>query len=203
MRTKHFEACVGRPRLRDYLPQSASRVFNVGATNSEVVGAGMDSFSNWMARVRFPNTISLKLKRSLYFLMSQHNLDHALITQTFNNSLITSAVFRETITRPDHAVIADIIASFNMRRAPFSELSDFMRKCFRAFPQKSIHELTLMKYMHLYVASYQHKDIWKFCWTSIYPMLTYQVIKDVEDFVANTPLNQAELLVIVANDKQH
>eukprot|EP00961_Rhodomonas_salina_P062154 834322-Rhodomonas_salina.1 len=61
-----------------------------------------------------------------------------------------------------------------MQQAPFAELTLFMRSCFRAFPQKDLREMTLLKYMQLYLASYQHTDLWKSCWVSIHPLLSYQ-----------------------------
>lgn len=202
MKMKHLEISVGRPRLVDKLSGRSRQVHSVtlGAKTSAVTGDAMDSLENWITRVRFPNTISQKLKRRLYVVMAQPHLDHDAVVGAIANKLIAPAVLREKIARPDERVIADVVQSLNMQQAPFAELTLFMRSCFRAFPQKDLREMTLLKYMQLYLASYQHADLWKSCWVSIHPLLSYQVIKDVEDFVRRTPFNQEAFVAIILTE---
>jgi hypothetical protein len=154
----------------------------------------------WITRVRFPNTISHRLKRRLYFVMSQPALNHAAVVGALTSPLIAPSVLREIIARPEERVLAEVLASLNIQQAPFPELNLFTRSCFRAFPQKDLRELTLLKYMQLYLASYQHRELWRGCWTAIHPLLSYQVIKDVEDFARATPLNEAAFTEIMLTE---
>ncbi len=41
----------------------------------------------------------------------------------------------------------------------------------------------------LYVAAYQNKDIWKEVWKLIKPILSTQIIKDVENYVSLNPMD--------------
>lgn len=41
--------------------------------------------------------------------------------------------------------------------------------------------------LKLYVAAYQVRSIWKQIWTSIYPVISPQIIRDVETFVSSVP----------------
>ncbi len=150
--------------------------------------------------MRFPNTISHRLKRRLYFVMSQPALDHAAAVRALTSALIAPSVLRETIARPEDHVLADVLTGLNIQRAPFPELNTFTRSCFRAFPQRDLRELTLLKYMQLYLASYQHRELWRACWTAVYPLLSYQIIKDVEDFVRTTPLNETAFTEIMLTE---
>jgi hypothetical protein len=63
---------------------------------------------------------------------------------------------------------------------------------------KPIHEilsvaLTLhtccvyVQVLKLYVAAYQCHHMWKQLWTSIYPVISPQIIRDVEAFIEKTP----------------
>lgn len=47
--------------------------------------------------------------------------------------------------------------------------------------------LTLTQVLHLYIAAYQKKDLWKQCWKGVYPIMSTQISKDVELFVQNVP----------------
>ena len=49
-----------------------------------------------------------------------------------------------------------------------------------------IASLFVPQVLKLYVAAYQFKPIWKQLWTSVYPVISPQIIRDVETFVANT-----------------
>lgn len=201
MKMKHLEMSVGRPRLMSKLSRS-TEIQNVtySTGKSAVIGEGFDSFQNWVTRVRFPNTISQRLKRRLYFTMSQPHINHTRVVKSVTTEQISGLALKEGITRPDAIVLGEVIEGLSIQRAPFPELTLFIRSCFRAFPQKDIREMTLLKYMQLYIASYQHKDLWKQCWVRVHPLLSYQVIKDVEDFVAGTPFNQEAFIDLITTD---
>jgi 2-oxo-4-hydroxy-4-carboxy--5-ureidoimidazoline (OHCU) decarboxylase len=201
MELKHLALSVGRPRLTDRIARRRE-VSNVstGRGGSVVTGAGLDTFQEWLTRVRFPNAISQRLKRRLYFVMSQPAHDYLGTATALAGEAVAPSVARERLAHPEAQVIADVILGLNIQRSPFPELTAFMRSCFRAFPQRDLRGLSLLKYMQLYVASYQHPELWKACWTAVHPLLSYQVIKDVEDFVAVTPVNGAALAEILCTE---
>jgi hypothetical protein len=43
----------------------------------------------------------------------------------------------------------------------------------------------------------QAKTIWKHVWTSVYPVISPQIIRDVETFVASTPFAMGPFLEIL------
>jgi hypothetical protein len=201
MQLKHLELSTGRPRLMDKLARKRelSSVSN-GCGGSAITGAGLDTFQEWLTRVRFPNTISQRLKRRLYFVMSQPSHDYGGTASALAGGLVAASVVRERLANPETQVLADVILSLNIQRSPFPELTAFMRSCFRAFPQRDLRELSLLKYMQLYFAAHQHPELWKACWTAVHPLLSYQVIKDVEGFVHATPVNGAALRKILLTE---
>lgn len=55
-----------------------------------------------------------------------------------------------------------------------------------------------MQVLKLYVAAYQIKSIWKQLWTSIYPVISPQIIRDVETFVSTTKFAVVPFVKILA-----
>ena len=50
------------------------------------------------------------------------------------------------------------------------------------------HDNDAWQVLKLYVAAYQNKGIWKQLWMRTYPIISQQIICDVETFVAATPM---------------
>ena len=200
MTLKCVEAATGRPRLSDRLQRSRDLLCISSGKTSILTGSAMDTFDGWCSRVRFPNTISSSLKHRLYLVMSQPHVNHAEVVPLCANSLLAQSVLQQCIVNPDVLVISQIIERMDIQMAPFPELTLFIRSCFRAFAQSNLSEMTILKYMQLYIAAYQHEDIWKECWTYIYPLLSFSVIKDVESFVKKTPFNQKAFIEIIKTD---
>jgi hypothetical protein len=67
------------------------------------------------------------------------------------------------------------------------ELNHFRTRCFCSFASHQKQNLSLTEVLKLYVAAYQIKTMWKQLWTTIYPVMSPQIIRDVETFVAATP----------------
>lgn len=202
MKLKNIGISVGRPRLLERLQKKRAALHNVSMAGggSVVLGQGVDSFQNWLTRVRFPNTVSLRLKKRLYFLMSQPHADHEFLVPRLAPEGIAEDVLREKIAHPELAALASVIDNLHLQQAPFAELTLFIRSCFRAFPQRDLQTMTHLKYMKLYLASYQHAELWKTCWTGVHPLLSFQVIRDVENFVRENKLNQQALLDIMLTE---
>jgi hypothetical protein len=57
--------------------------------------------------------------------------------------------------------------------------------------------LTLTQVLKLYVAAYQYKPIWKQVWTSVYPVISPQIIRDVETFVEGMPFAIAPFVEVL------
>lgn len=200
MKLKAVELTHGRLRLHDKLHRN--RQLTSVSTSSGVIlsGDAMDTFDGWCSRVRFPNTVSHRLKKRLYMIMSLPGINHNEMVRGFTQTGLADEVLKQKIAFPDDATVSQTILQLNIQMAPFQELLDLQKSCFRAFPQRNISEMTILKYMQLYISAYQHKHIWKQCWVSVYPLLSYQVIKDVEDFVSKTPLNERMVLQILKTD---
>ena len=200
MKAKVVQISSGRPRLLD----KVKRVRNMSSvtTDSGVVltGTAIDTFDGWCTRVRFPNTISHRLKKRLYLVMSMPNINHRTIVNGYVQKGLADDVLKQIIAMPDENTLADTISRLNIQMAPFPELLEFNKRAFRALPPNSVAEMSILTAMQLYICAYQQKEIWTKCWTYIYPVLSTQVIKDVEDFVTSTPVNEAKLLSLIKTD---
>jgi hypothetical protein len=84
-----------------------------------------------------------------------------------------------------------------MNEKPFDELNQFREKCFTSLAHSHRKNLTLTQVLHLYVAAYQRKDVWKHCWKSVFPVMSHQISRDVEGFVSSTRIAEDALLRIV------
>lgn len=200
MKAKVMQIASGRPRLLD----KVKRVRNTSSVTTEsgvvLTGSAIDTFDGWCARVRFANTISLRLKKRLYLVMSMPKIKHAVIVNGYVQKGLAEDVLKQIIAIPDENTLADTISRLNIQMAPFPELLDFQKHAFRALPPKALAEMSILTVMQLYVCAYQQSEIWTKCWTYIYPVLSTQVIKDVEDFVSSVPVNETKLLALIKTD---
>lgn len=196
-RQRHLALTSGRPRMTERL-QRIRKIASVTTENGVLLtGEAMDTFDGWVTRVRFPNTISSRLKRRLYLAMAMPCVDTETVVREYAHPGIAEDVLRQPVTVADAAAVVQTILQLNIQMAPFPELMAFQRSCFRAFPERNAREMTILRYMQLYIAAYQQPPIWKECWTGVYPLLTYQIIKDVEDFVQRTKFNNAMFVAIL------
>jgi hypothetical protein len=95
---------------------------------------------------------------------------------------------------PQVESVVNGIQSLSINRAPFQQLNIFRTTCFNAFSINQRKSLTLTQTLHLYLAAYQTKSIWKACWKSIIPIMSSQISRDVETFVAATPFATDEFV---------
>lgn len=200
MKAKFITSSSGRVRLSDKLQRTRTTTSVTTEHGTVLTGEAMDTFDGWCTRVRFPNTISLQLKRRLYAIMSMPDINHAVMVNALTQSRLADEVCKHAIARPDEKVLPLIIESLSIQMEPFKELIAFQTQCFRGFAQHNIREMTILRYMQLYVAAYQHRELWKACWAHIYPMLTHQIIRDVEAFVKANPLNEGALAAVFATE---
>jgi len=189
-RMKQIRMIGGRPRLRSKLTeiQRESRsVFD------------MYTFISWGQAIRFPNVFSLHTKYKLYFLMSQihvpNPLDH--IHTITRDGYVNTALKTAFVQKPEHDILHKVITSMKLIEEPFKELQDFRCECMNAFPVTQLNALRLNDVLHLYVCAYQNINVWKDIWKQLIPLLSHQVIRDVENFVQKRTFNHEAVLGIL------
>lgn len=100
------------------------------------------------------------------------------------------------VKKPDVDVLCKVISSLRIVDEPFKELHDFRAECTGAFPMSQLGIMKLNDILHMYVCAYQNPLVWKEVWKRIAPMLSHQVIRDVETFIAKNPFNFEAVLNI-------
>ena len=189
-RMKQIRMIGGRPRLRSKLTdiqKEARSVFD------------MYTFASWGQAIRFPNVFSLHTKQKLYFLMSQVHvpdiLSHAhTITR---DGFVCNALKSAFVQKPEFDVLHKVITSMKLVDEPFKELQDFRCECMGAFPVTQLNAMRLNDMLHLYVCAYQHPSVWKDIWKQLIPLLSHQVIRDVETFAQRRTFNYTAVLGIL------
>lgn len=189
-RMKQIRVASGRPRLRSKLSTIQKETRSV---------FDLDSFPTWCQAIRFPNVFSLHTKHRLYFLMSQCNIPDPLehIHTITNDTFVCNALKTAHVKKPDHDVLHRVIISLRLVDEPFKDLQDFRCECMNAFPVTQLNAMRLNNLLHLYVCAYQHPLVWKEVWKELVPLLSHQVIRDVETFTAKRPFNFAAILGIL------
>jgi len=186
---RHIQACVLRPKLRSKLRMDEQQ---------HSAMATLDAFRPWCDAIRFPNVFSLVHKKKLYFAMAQHTIEHmAYLDKFVNEPDLRQSISQYTVKNPDIDILTEVIESSRLTHEPFSELHGFREKCFTSFSQQQKNQLKLQDLFHLYMAAYQSPSVWKTVWTNIYPVLSIQIIKDVESFVLEKPINHQEVMNII------
>ena len=123
-----------------------------------------------------------------YLLACQgHHIDYAKHLDELVPRDVAKTLAEHPVSIPDADSVYMGIDSLGMSIRPFDELNQFRTKCFLSFASHQKRNLSLTQVMKLYVAAYQYKPIWKKLWTTVYPVISPQIIRDVETFVASTP----------------
>jgi hypothetical protein len=187
----------GRVRLRERIPKTGSTKWQTQRICSAESQQALDSFNGWIARVRFPQITTRRMKLNAYFIRSQPTIDHALHIRKHYVEDVAAIILEHPISIPEISVIQNVIQSVRMNRQPFQELVEFRRECFGAFAQKDSRGLTWLQIVQLYIAAYQYKPIWAECWKSILPILSHQIIVDVEKFCSSRTYNGDEVVDII------
>jgi len=111
---------------------------------------------------------------------------------------LCAKVASHPITQPDLAVLIRVIEGLSMDgSAPFQEMTDFRRECFGSFPLTAVQRMTLSQILQLYVAAYQAHGAWKDLWKHLVGVISVQIIRDVEAFVATHPFADGEVMRFV------
>ena len=191
-RVKQLRATGRRPKLRSKLSsiQKESRsVFD------------MDTFPSWCQCIRFPSVFSLHTKHKLYFLMSQFpqhvQQPHEHVHTITRDGYVCSALATAAVQKPEYDILHKVITSMRLVEEPFKELQDFRCECMGAFPATQLNTMKLNDLLHMYVCAYQNPYVWKDIWKLLVPLLSHQVIRDVEAFTQRRKFNFESVLKIL------
>lgn len=81
-----------------------------------------------------------------------------------------------------------VISSLRMDgSAPFRELTEFKNTCFGSFPVSHVQRMNLSEALRLYACAYQPRAIWRDLWKLQLSLMSPQIAKDCEAFVARVP----------------
>ena len=158
----------------------------------------MDDFDKWGRAVKFPSVFSMHIKHRLYFLMAQTHVPEPInhVHRITTDSYVCNTLRSADVKKPDVDVLCKVILSLRIVDEPFKELHDFRAECTGAFPMSQLGIMKLNDILHMYVCAYQNPLVWKEVWKRIAPMLSHQVIRDVETFIAKNPFNFEAVLNI-------
>ena len=185
-RQKHIQATTLRPRLRSKIRQEMLQGSAL---------ATLDSFKSWSDIIRFPNIFSVSHKKRLYFIMSQTNLDpEKFINMYVQEEELAPVILKYQVKNPDVDVLTYTILASRITSEPFSELHQFRNYCFNCFSVQQKSMLRLNDLLHLYIAAYQPVCVWKNVWKMVFPVLSIQIIKDVENFVSEKKFNDTAVM---------
>lgn len=187
----------------------SSMVGNVLLGGPEGSGVSCVTFEQHSTLVRYPNSMSNLRRLRCYLLACQaHHFSYKDYLGELVPSDVAKALAENPVTIPDPNSLLLCIDSLAMNIRPFDELNQFRTRCFLSFASHQKRGLSLTQVLKLYVCAYQvgfiaacifkHsisnrckkkqvKSIWKKLWTSVYPVISPQIIRDVETFVARTP----------------
>ena len=184
LRMKTIQLVALRPRLRDRLRSSL-----LTEQNKEIVDIRMgtwDSYTGFCHTHRFPNNLSDRVKRQLYFLASQTHWEwRDSVQHLIKSKDIETRVQQRPITQPDANVIHSVVNAMSMDgRPPFQEMMAFKARCFTSFPVVYVQRMTLTQILRLYVTAYQPPTVWKDVWKAQIGIISPQIVRDCEAFVA-------------------
>jgi hypothetical protein len=189
---KHLQAATLRPRLRSKLKIKSS------ASNAL---SSLDTFKTWCDAIRFPNVFSMINKKRLYYSMSQTRIDRSHYVHMYvQEHELAETILQYQVKSPDIDVLTDVISNTRIVSEPFAELHLFREKCFNSFSMQQTAKLRLNDLLHLYLAAFQADGSWKQVWKSLFPVLSIQIIRDVESFVQAHPINHEHVMGMIFSD---
>lgn len=155
----------------------------------------LDGFKEFM---KFPSNFSPLMQQRAYWLASQCCFDWKMYVKDFlPKDLCNPLIEYGSIGAPDENVIYDILNATNLVGAPFHALKLFQVSCLVSFPALERAGLTMNETLRLYIAAYQQKNIWKAVWKSVKPLLSIQIIKDVEKFTSVHEMDHESVVSII------
>jgi hypothetical protein len=144
-----------------------------------------DSLQGWTSRARIPPAISHKNKLMGYLLMSQYDFadpSHAIRTHFVNDAEMSDNIIAQRICKPHAAPIIEFLRLLTVHVTQFDELTAFRQDCFSGFSYTDSKDLSWLNFFQLYIAVYQHEDIWPIVWKSFCGVLSHQVLIAIGNF---------------------
>jgi hypothetical protein len=144
-----------------------------------------DSLQGWTSRARIPPAISHKSKLMGYLLMSQYDFadpSHAIRTHFANDTEMSENIIAQRICKPHAAPIIEFLRLLTVHVTQFDELTAFRQDCFSGFSYTDSKDLSWLNFFQLYIAIYQHEDIWSIVWKSFCGVLSHQVLIAIGNF---------------------
>jgi hypothetical protein len=189
-KVKQIRMVGARPRLRSKLAEIHKEARSV---------RDLYDFEGWSSVIGFPSVFSLHTRHKLYFLMAQAHVPDPLahVSSLTRDAFVCNALKTAVVNTPEVDILYKVIASLKLIEEPFKELHDFRCECTAAFPITQLNIMKLNDLLHLYVCAYQHQAVWKEIWKKLVPLLSHQVIRDVEAFVQKRPFNFVAVLGIL------
>lgn len=184
----------GRIRLRDRVKKMAKEHADRVVGNAAVSQEAADSFAAWSVRVRFSNSTNRRLRMASYFLMAQCSFDPSPYIHMHLAADTAQLVVKNLIGAPEVEIVNLVIDSIGFHTEPFPQLIAFKNQCFKGFAYREVSRLSWQQYLQLYCAAYQPANIWRDSWVAVIGTISYQIIKDVERFVLDTPINHESLV---------
>jgi len=186
LRLRSMQMVALRPRLRDRLKTSLLTEHRKEQVDSQL--GTWDSYTGWCHTHRFPNNLSDRVKRQLYFLSTQTTWEWDA-ERLLPNKEMADRVKQRPVHHPDLSIINWVIENLSMDgRPPFKEMMAFKSRCFASFPVVYVQRMTLTQVLKLYVSAYQPMGLWKDVWKAQIGILSPQIIRDVESFVKEHPV---------------
>jgi hypothetical protein len=165
-------------------PQAVPATHTAGAA-SQLSQLHEDSLHGWTLRARVPPAISHKSKLMGYVAMSQTAFvdpGPALRSHFAHNADICDNMLAQRVYKPHAASIIEFLRLLAVHVTPFVELSAFRDECFANFSYTDSKDLSWLKFLQLYIASYQQDDIWPVVWKAFCPVMSHQVLIAVSTF---------------------
>jgi hypothetical protein len=134
------------------------------------------------------------LRMASYFLMAQCSFDPSPYIYMHLAADTAQLVVKNLIGAPEVEIVNLVIDSIGFHTEPFPQLIAFKNQCFKGFAYREVSRLSWQQYLQLYCAAYQPAAIWRDSWVAVIGTISYQIIKDVERFVLDTPINHESLV---------
>jgi hypothetical protein len=167
---------------------------NMGQNSFE----GFYTFHGFSSAMRFPPSFSPHMQKRAYWLASQVAFQWQQYVPDFlPKDLAVGLLKYGSIATPEEQILYEAIISTSITGAPFHALKEFQRECLLSFPNIERVALTMNDIFRLYVASYQPKHLWKSIWKMIRPILSIQIIKDVEKYTSSHPMDHASTVSVL------
>lgn len=204
--------CSGTPMYKysGAGPCDASELESESCSGSSVAprpcAATSDQGLQWfLDTVRFPNSMSRIIRVRCYLLAAQaHNFEFQKHTARLVSQHVAQKINENPVIYATPDDLCKGIETLVMNRQPFAELIQFKQICLASMALMHQNSLTLTQRLQLYVCAYQRREVWKACWKQVYPLISPQIIKDVEKFVASRKMDEQSVVdVLVTSSPFH